>query len=107
MYKPIPFYFSNRGYGVFMHTAAPVTVDFGQSYIGSTRLYMADEQADLFIILGLPKTILSEYTALVGRPDTDRIEWNKLYCKTYKAGTKTAVGYLFRPGDTQVQTLTR
>lgn len=46
MYKPIPFYFSNRGYGVFMHTSAPVTVDFGNSYIGSTRLFMADEQAD-------------------------------------------------------------
>lgn len=69
MYKPIPFFFSNRGYGIFMHTSAPVTVDFGQSYIGSTRLFMADEQADLFIILGEPKTILSEYTALVGRPE--------------------------------------
>lgn len=69
MYKPIPFWFSNRGYGVFMHTSAPVTVDFGQSYIGSTRLFMADEQADLFIMLGNPKEILSEYTDLVGRPE--------------------------------------
>lgn len=69
MYKPIPFYFSNRGYGVFMHTAAPVTVDFGNSYIGSTRLFMADEQADLFLMLGTPKEILSEYTDLVGRPE--------------------------------------
>ncbi len=69
MYKPIPFYFSNRGYGIFMHTSAPVTVDFGNSYIGTTRLFMADEQADLFIILGDPKEILSEYTALVGRPE--------------------------------------
>ena len=69
MYKPIPFWFSNRGYGVFMHTSAPVTVDFGQSYIGSTRLFMADEQADLFLMLGSPKQILGEYTSLVGRPD--------------------------------------
>ena len=69
MYKPIPFYFSNRGYGVFMHTSAPVTVDFGESYIGSTRLFMADEQADLFIMLGSPKEILGEYTSLVGRPE--------------------------------------
>ena len=70
MYKPIPFYFSNRGYGVFMHTAAPVTVDFGNSYIGSTRLFMADETADLFLMLGTPKEILGEYTSLVGRPET-------------------------------------
>ena len=69
MYKPNPFYFSNRGYGVFMHTSAPVTVDFGNSYIGSTRLFMADEVADLFIMLGSPKEILGEYTSLVGRPD--------------------------------------
>lgn len=69
MYKPIPFYFSNMGYGVFMHTSAPVTLDFGNSYIGSTRLFMADEQADIFLMLGSPKEILSEYTDLVGRPD--------------------------------------
>lgn len=68
MYKPIPFFFSNRGYGIFMHTAAPVTVDFGYSYIGSTRLYMGDENADLFIMLGNPKEILNEYTELVGKP---------------------------------------
>lgn len=69
MYKPNPFYFSNRGYGVFMHTSAPVTVDFGNSYIGSTRLFMGDETADLFIMLGTPKEILGEYTSLVGRPE--------------------------------------
>lgn len=69
MYKPQPFYFSNYGYGVFMHTSAPVTVDFGQSYIGSTRLFMADEVADLFIMLGSPKEILGEFTSLVGRPE--------------------------------------
>lgn len=69
MYKPIPFFMSNRGYGVFMHTSAPVTVDFGQSYIGSTKLFMADEVADLFIFFGTPKEILSDYTSLVGRPD--------------------------------------
>jgi alpha-D-xyloside xylohydrolase len=69
MYKPIPFYFSNRGYGVFMHTSAPVTVDFGCSYIGATQLYMADEVIDLFLFIGEPKEILSEYTALTGRPE--------------------------------------
>lgn len=69
MYKPIPFYFSNRGYGVFMHTSAPVTVDFGASYIGSTRLFMADEVGDIFVMLGTPKEILGAYTSLVGRPE--------------------------------------
>lgn len=69
MYKPIPFYFSNRGYGVFMHTSAPVTADFGCSYIGATQLYMADEVIDLFVFIGEPKEILTEYTSLTGRPE--------------------------------------
>lgn len=69
MYKPVPFFFSNRGYGMFMHTSAPVTADFGQSYIGANKLFMADEQMDIFIFLGEPKDILGEYTALVGRPE--------------------------------------
>ena len=66
-YKPVPFYFSNRGYGIFMHTSAPVTADFGQSYIGAQRLFMADELADLFIFFGQPKDILDEYTNITGK----------------------------------------
>ena len=37
MYKPIPFFMSNRGYGMFMHTSAPVTCDFGATYIGLNK----------------------------------------------------------------------
>ena len=32
MYKPIPFFMSSRGYGMFVHTTAPATFDFGASY---------------------------------------------------------------------------
>ena len=66
-YKPVPFFFSNRGYGVFMHTSAPVTCDFGASYIGTNRLFMADEQMDFFLFLGEPKDILNEYTNITGK----------------------------------------
>ena len=66
-YKPVPFFFSNRGYGIFMHTSAPVTCDFGASYIGADRLFMGDEELDLFVFFGEPKDILYEYTALTGR----------------------------------------
>lgn len=68
MYKPIPFFMSNKGYGMFLHTSAPVTADVGQSYIGANKLFMADELLDVFIFFGSPKEILREYTALVGRP---------------------------------------
>lgn len=68
MYKPIPFFMSSRGYGMFMHTSAPVTCDFGASYIGLNKLFMGDENLDLFIFFGEPKDILNEYTELVGKP---------------------------------------
>ena len=66
-YKPVPFFFSNRGYGIFMHTSAPVTCDFGASYIGADRLFMADEQMDFFVFFGEPKDILNEYTEITGK----------------------------------------
>ena len=66
-YKPVPFFFSNRGYGIFMHTSAPVTADFGASYIGADRLFMADEQMDFFVFFGEPKDILDEYTNITGK----------------------------------------
>ncbi len=67
MYKPVPFYFSNRGYGIFMNTSAPATCDFGQSYIGAQRLFMGDETMDIFIFFGEPKEILNEYTNVTGK----------------------------------------
>ena len=68
MYKPIPFFMSNRGYGMFMHTSAPVTCDFGATYIGLNKMFMGDENLDLFVFFGEPKDILDEHTDLVGKP---------------------------------------
>lgn len=68
MYKSIPFFMSNRGYGMFMHTSAPVTCDFGATYIGLNKMFMGDENLDLFVFFGEPKDILDEYTDLVGKP---------------------------------------
>jgi alpha-D-xyloside xylohydrolase len=67
MYKPIPFFMSSRGYGLFMHTSSPITCDFGKYYSGITSLMLGDDEADLFIFLGEPKDILDEYTTLTGK----------------------------------------
>lgn len=67
MYKPIPFFLSSRGYGVFVHTSTPVTFDFGHTFDQFNTLYTGDETLDLFFFFGTPKQILSEYTALTGR----------------------------------------
>ena len=67
IYKPIPFFMSNRGYGVFMHTSSPITCDFGKYYSGVYSLLIGDDDADIFIFLGEPKDILNEYTNLTGK----------------------------------------
>lgn len=67
MYKPIPFFLSSDGYGIFTHTSTPVTFDFGHDFDESAVIYTGDEVMDLFIFLGEPAEILSEYTALTGR----------------------------------------
>lgn len=69
MYKPVPFFFSDRGYGMFMHTSSPVTCDFGATYIGANKLFMNDEVVDIFLFFGSPKEILKSYTDLVGHPE--------------------------------------
>jgi alpha-D-xyloside xylohydrolase len=67
MYKPIPFYMSSRGYGVFMHTSSPITVDFGKYDTSANKMMIGDDEADLFIFIGEPKDILDEYTDLTGK----------------------------------------
>jgi alpha-D-xyloside xylohydrolase len=67
MYKPVPFFMSDRGYGVFVHTSAPLTFDLGRSHDGAAVIYLGDDQLDLFFFFGSPKESLSEYTALTGR----------------------------------------
>ena len=67
MYKPVPFFMSSRGYGMFMHTSTPITCDFGRSFAGVNALMIGDDELDLFVFLGSPKEILDEYTRLTGK----------------------------------------
>lgn len=67
MYKPIPFFMSSNGYGMFMHTSTPVTMDIGKYYSGANSLMIGEDQLDLFVFLGSPKEILDAYTDLTGK----------------------------------------
>jgi alpha-D-xyloside xylohydrolase len=67
MYKPVPFFLSSRGYGMFVHTSAPATFDMGATYHGSNALLLGDDELDLFVFLGSPREILDEYTRLTGK----------------------------------------
>jgi alpha-D-xyloside xylohydrolase len=67
MYKPIPFFMSSMGYGMFLHTTAPITVDFGRAFNGVNSMMSGDDELDLFVFLGSPREILDEYTKLTGK----------------------------------------
>ena len=67
MYKPIPFFLSSRGFGVFVHTTAPLTCDFGHDFDGAATLHVGEDELDLFVFLGNPKEVLDAYTTLTGR----------------------------------------
>jgi alpha-D-xyloside xylohydrolase len=67
MYKPIPFFMSSRGYGMFIHSSSPITCDFGNYFSGVNSLMIGDDELDLFVFLGSPREILDEYTKLTGK----------------------------------------
>ena len=67
MYKPIPFFMSSAGYGMFMHTSTPVTCDFGHTFSGLNSLMLGDDELDLFVFFGTPEEILTEYTRVTGK----------------------------------------
>jgi alpha-D-xyloside xylohydrolase len=67
MYKPIPFFLSSRGYGMFLHSSTPITCDFGNYFSGINSMTLGDDELDLFVFLGEPKDILAEYTQVTGR----------------------------------------
>jgi alpha-D-xyloside xylohydrolase len=67
MYKPIPFFFSSLGYGMFLHTSATLTCDFGNAFSGVNSMMLGDDELDLFVFLGPPGEILDEYTKLTGK----------------------------------------
>lgn len=67
MYKPVPMFVSSEGYGMFIHSSAPITMDVGRSFDQSNVAYVNDPNFDLFVFLGEPKDVLSEYTGVSGR----------------------------------------
>lgn len=69
-YKNVPFAWSTRGWGLFIHTVAKISHGVGYSP-WSHRSYVAkihDPNLDLFLIFGdSPAEILVKYTGLTGR----------------------------------------
>ncbi len=68
-YKNIPFYLTNRGYGVLVNHPEKVSFEVASEKVERVQFSVPGEMLEYFIIYGpTPKEILARYTALTGRP---------------------------------------
>ncbi len=68
-YKNIPFYLSNKGYGVFVNHAERVSFEVGTEAVTKVEFSVAGELLDYFFIDGPDlKDVLRRYTTLTGKP---------------------------------------
>lgn len=68
-YKNIPFYLTNRGYGVFVNHPELVSFEVASEKVERVQFSVPGESLDYFLIYGpSPKEVLTRYTALTGRP---------------------------------------
>jgi alpha-D-xyloside xylohydrolase len=68
-YKNIPFYLTNRGYGVFVNHPEKVSFEIASEKVERVQFSVLGERLDYFVIYGpTPKEVLERYTALTGRP---------------------------------------
>jgi len=68
-YKNIPFYLTNRGYGVFVNHPEQVSFEIASEKVERVQFSVPGESLEYFVIYGpTPKEILERYTALTGRP---------------------------------------
>lgn len=68
-YKNIPFYMTNRGYGVFINHPEKVSLEVASEKVERVQFSVPGERLDYFVIYGpTPKEVLERYTALTGLP---------------------------------------
>jgi alpha-D-xyloside xylohydrolase len=68
-YKNIPFYMTNRGYGVFVAHPEKVSFEVASEKVERVQFSVPGEELEYFLIYGpSPKEVLQRYTALTGRP---------------------------------------
>ena len=68
-YKNVPFYFTNRGYGVLVNHPEHVSFEVGTEAVERVQFSVAGESLEYLVFAGpTPKDVLERYTALTGRP---------------------------------------
>jgi alpha-D-xyloside xylohydrolase len=68
-YKSVPFYLTNRGYGVLVNNPGHVSYEVGSEAVERVQFSVPGESLEYYVIAGeQPKDVLERYTALTGRP---------------------------------------
>jgi alpha-D-xyloside xylohydrolase len=68
-YKSVPFYLTNRGYGVLVNNPGHVSYEIGSESVERVQFSVPGESLEYYVIAGAePKDVLERYTALTGRP---------------------------------------
>ena len=68
-YKNIPFYISNKGYGVLVNHPEPVSLEFATENVTKTSFSVPGGSLDYFFFNGPSmKDVLTRYTDLTGKP---------------------------------------
>lgn len=68
-YKNIPFYLTNRGYGVLVNHPENVSFEVGSEKVSKVQFSVEGEHLEYFVIDGpTPKEVLNRYTQFTGRP---------------------------------------
>ena len=68
-YKCVPFYLTNRGYGVLVNETGPVSFEVASERTARVQFSLPGESLEYFLIFGpTPKDILRNLTQLTGRP---------------------------------------
>ncbi len=68
-YKSVPFYMTNRGYGVLVNETGPVSFEIASEKVSRVQFSIPGESLEYFVIAGpTPKDVLRRLTALTGRP---------------------------------------
>ena len=68
-YKSIPFYMTNKGYGIFVDSTDRVSFECASEKVEYVGISVPGEQLSWYFFYGPePRRILQQYTALTGRP---------------------------------------
>ncbi|MFC5465192.1 alpha-xylosidase [Lederbergia graminis] len=68
-YKNIPFYLSNKGYGVFVNHLENVSYEIGSEKVSKVQFSVKGESLEYILIGGdTPKEVIRDYTNLTGKP---------------------------------------